>query len=276
MKSNINKRAKTKRSRWSWLSRSSRPKLRSLAYAGLGFVGLLVLVWVTDRGIEAAHQARWLEIANISVIGLDRVSQNQILASAGYQPGTNILDVDLEETRKAIEEIQWVRHANLKRVWPNEIVITVAERDPIALARIDSEIFQVDTDGVVLPPDSMTDTRSAILDGLRAGDEKGNEIKVRIFERIVGLIGEGGLSEVHIAESGAVSVVPTDNPILVNLGSTDHRIRWERYLGLSERIRRDYPDAFRVDVRFRDQVIIQTEDDEPAGNILWGEETKLL
>ena len=32
----------------------------------------------------------------------------------------------------------------------------------------------------------------------------------------------------------------------------------------------------RIDERFRDQVIIQTNESEPAGNIIWGEETKLL
>ena len=102
------------------------------------------------------------------------------------------------------------------------------------------------------------------------------EVKINIYREIVEAIGESQLSEVHVAESGEVSVVPTENPILIKLGLTSHRDRWEKYVGLSKRIHEDYPDAFRVDLRFRDQVIIQTEEDEPAGNVIWGEETKLL
>jgi hypothetical protein len=64
----------------------------------------------------------------------------------------------------------------------------------------------------------------------------------------------------------------------VDLGLADHRNRWEKYQSLKMQIREDYPTATRIDLRFRDQVIIQTEraDDAPAERIIWGEETKLL
>ena len=237
-------------------------------FLGLGF-GIY-------ESISYAYETDRFEVRRISVSGLHRVSENEVLARVGYAPGANVLHVNLEETREAIEEILWVRHATVQRVWPNEIVISLVERQPIALARIDSEIFQVDIEGVVLSPDALTEINAPVLDGLHAGDLSGNEIKINIYRGVVDAIGESDLSEVHVAESGEVSVVPTDNPILIDLGLTSYRDRWEKYVGLSVRIHEDYPDAFRVDLRFRDQVIIQTKESEPAGNIIWGEETKLL
>ncbi len=237
---------------------------------------LLGLGFGVYRTIIYAYETERLEVRSISVSGLHRVSENEILARVGYTPGTNVLRVNLEETRVAVEEILWVRHATIQRVWPNEIVISLVERHPVALARISSEIFQVDIEGVVLSPDALTESDAPILDGLHADDPGGNATKIQIYTEIVEAIGESYLSEVHVAESGEVSVVPTDHPIVIDLGLTSHRDRWEKYVGLSARIQEDFPDAFRVDLRFRDQIIIQTKENEPAGNIIWGDGTKLL
>jgi cell division septal protein FtsQ len=226
--------------------------------------------------VSYVQESERLEVRRISVSGLHRVTENEVLASIGYAPGTNVLQANLEETRQTVEELLWVRHATIQRVWPNEIAISLVERQPIALVRINSEIFQVDIEGVVLSPDGLTEIDAPILDGLHVGDPEGNEVKINIYRDIVEAIGESELSEVHVAESGEVSVVPTENPILIDLGLTSHRDRWEKYLGLSVQIHEDYPDAFRVDLRFRDQVIIQNKENEPAGNIIWGDETKLL
>ncbi len=270
--------------RWTQLFRSQSSKSKSGAKVRINGY-LRVAVWVPvllglgfgiDRSISYIQETESLEVRRISVSGLHRVSENEIFARVGYAPGTNVLQVNLEETRKAVEEILWVRHATIQRVWPNEIVISLVERQPIALARINSEIYQVDIEGVVLSPDVLTEINAPILDGLHVGDPEGNEIKIDIYREIVEAIGESNLSEVHVGESGEVSVVPTENPILIDLGLTSHRDRWEKYVGLSVRIHEDYPDAFRVDLRFRDQVIIQTKENGPAGNIIWGEETKLL
>lgn len=227
-------------------------------------------------GRTYAHDSGSLGIRTISVSGLHRISENDILARVAAVPGRSILSLDLDLTRESIEKIVWVSHATIQRVWPNEIVVTVVEREPIALARIDSELFQVDTEGVVLDPDALTDATSPILEGLHIGDVAGNKAKIRLYQEIVETIGESELSEVHVAESGDVSIVPSDHPILVNLGLEDYRERWERYLGLSQRIHEDYPDALRIDLRFQDQVVIQTSEDEPSRDIVWGEETRRL
>ena len=134
----------------------------------------------------------------------------------------------------------------------------------------------MDIEGVALLPDALTEISAPILSGLHVGGIPGNETKINIYREVVAAIGESELSEIQVAESGEVSVVPIDNPILIDLGSTRLRDRWEKYLELRARIREDYPDAFRVDLRFQGQVVIQTREHDPAVNIIWGEETKLL
>src|SRR5690242_17807453 len=71
------------------------------------------------------------EVEKLSVSGLRRVDENQVLARAGFEVGTNVFDVNLEEMRQRVEQIQWVRHALVERVLPDQIIIKVVEREPI-------------------------------------------------------------------------------------------------------------------------------------------------
>jgi cell division protein FtsQ len=256
--------------------------LRYLYVSGLA-VAVAAFGWGLYRVVVFAHNTESLEIRSIQVTGERRVTESEILARAGFTPGTNALRVSLEDTRHAVEQILWVRHATVQRVWPNQLAITVVERDPVALARIDGEIYQVDIDGVTLSVDTWTNTNFPILDGLKLGDAEAdiadNAVKIGIYRETLETLGENQLSEVHVSEAGDVSVVPVDDPVMVDLGIEDHRDRWDRYQSLKTQIREDYPTALRIDLRFRDQIIIQTEqadDDEPAERIIWDEETKLL
>ena len=262
------------------LRRKSSEELLRYLYVSLSLIVMAGFGWGLYRVTIFARTSERLEIRNIQVSGERRVSENEILARAGYTPGMNVLQVNLSETRQAIEEILWVRHATVRRVWPNELAISVVERLPVALARIEGEIHQVDVDGFILPVDALTNTSFPILDGLVRPDAGGsidaNAVKIGIYRDTLDVLGESQLSEVHISDTGDVSVVPLDHAVVVDLGMADHRSRWETYVSLKALIRKDYPTTLRIDLRFRDQVIIRSEEDEPAERIIWGEETKSL
>src|SRR5262249_52297369 len=155
--------------------------------------------------------------------GLRRVEENQIIAKAGFEVGTNIFKVSLPEIRKRVEELQWVRHAIVQRVLPDQIIIKVTEREPIGLARIQAEVYQFDIDGKILEPDPIRDSSYPILDGLRTDSDKDNLPKVLTYRKILEELGPNSLSEVHINASGEVTVVSSSDPFLVNLGTTDFR-----------------------------------------------------
>jgi len=260
--------------------RKSPAELRRYLWYGISGALMLVCTYGVYRAVVYAYNTERLEIRNVQINGEHRVTENEILARAGFMPGTNVLEVDLDDVRMEIEQILWVRHAEVRRVWPNELAISVVEREPVALARISGEVYQVDADGVILPVDAAANTNFPILDGLGVAESEnaaqGNAVKIGIYQDTLEALGQSGLSEVHVSDTGEVSVVPVDDPVVVDLGLAEHRRRWEKYQSLKTRIQTDYPTALRIDLRFRDQVIIQTEDDEPAERIIWGDETKLL
>ena len=47
--------------------------------------------------------------------------------------GKTFFDVDLGALRRALEDLPWVRRADVRRVWPDSLVVSLAEYRPIAI-----------------------------------------------------------------------------------------------------------------------------------------------
>jgi cell division protein FtsQ len=233
------------------------------------------LWWGAYSVIAVVKAAPRFEVEKLSVSGLRRVEENQVLAKAGFEVGTNVFDVNLQEIRQRVEQIQWVRHALVERVLPDQIIIKVVEREPIGLSRIRGEIYQFDADAMILDPDPISGTSFPILDGLGT-DNARNVKKVEIYRKVIEEISETSLSEIRVSDNDEVSVVEAGDPLMVSLGTTDFRNRWVRYLQLRPQIQQQYPQAVRVDLRFKNQVIVRRKDDEIVEKLTWDVQKKSL
>jgi cell division protein FtsQ len=249
-----------------------------IRYAGIAMaiVAVAILCWLGYGVTGYLTTAPRFEVQKLSVSGLKRVAESEVLAKAGFDIGTNVFKVNLRQIREQVEELQWVRHALVERVLPDQIIIKIIEREPVGLARIRGEVYQFDVDARILDPDPAGDSSFPVLDGLRINDGTRNLPKVETYRKILEELGEDALSEVRINDSGEVTVVSSSDPVAVNLGAADFRNRWIKYLQLKPQIQEHYPFAVRVDLRFKNQVIVRMRDDETGENIVWGAERKTL
>ena len=240
----------------------------ALFLAGAGWAAYSVVRYLTTDPS--------FEVQKLSVSGIKHVEENQVLAKAGFELGTNAFKVDLGKIRRRVEELRWVRHALVARVLPDQIIIKVVEREPIGLARIRGEVYEFDNDAIILEPDPASGSSFPVLDGLRPNDPRGNKKKVEIYRKVLEDIGPPSLSEVHINNSGEVSVVSASDPLIITLGVSEFRSRWTKYLQLKTQIQQQYPQAVHVDLRFKNQVIIRMKEDDSGESILWDAEKKTL
>lgn len=245
-----------------------------------------LLLLVTSTGLVAAllwtgyhyvHTAPRFSVKQVRFMGLKRVDEDDVLARVNLKNdgSTNILAVDLEGIRASVEQIQWVRYAMVQRVLPDQIIIKVVEREPIGLARIQGNIYEFDIDAAILVPDKSTTPDLPILDGLRANDQEGNLRKVGMYTKLLGDIGSDHLAQVIVNDTNEVSVVRSDDSLLVNLGVDDFKDRWSRYLSFKSKINTDYKNAVRVDLRFRNQIVVSQSDDD-SGKVIWDGKKKSL
>src|ERR1044071_5065056 len=98
---------------------------------GAGLAVLGGLCWGAYSVVVFVKTSPRFEVRKLSVSGLRRVDDNQVLAKAGFEVGTNVFKANLKEIRERVEQIQWVRHALVERVLPDQIMIKVVEREPI-------------------------------------------------------------------------------------------------------------------------------------------------
>jgi cell division protein FtsQ len=249
--------------------------------------GLLVVSAVAGSGIVTLvgytvvnylYTSPRFEVKRLSVVGLKRVEQTQVLAQVGLEDPTNVFSVDLELLRLRIEGLKWVRFATVQRVLPDTLSIKIVERQPVGLARIRGVIYQFDAQAELLNQDRGAGVHFPILDGLKVDDTESNQKKIDLYRRIMDdLHGQNELSEIHINDEGEVSVVSLSEPLLVNLGSDQFRDRWGHYLQLRTQIQREYPDTVQVDFRFKNQVILKSRPDAPdEQKVVWDAEKRSL
>ena len=64
--------------------------------------------------------------------------------------GTPILAVDLEAARRRIQTLPWVRHATVRRVLPDTVVVEIIERRPLAIWQHEKKFALIDEEGKVI------------------------------------------------------------------------------------------------------------------------------
>ena len=85
-----------------------------------------LLVWV----------ARWpmFAIRSIRLEGdVTRNSESTIRANAVHRLRGNFVTLDLARSRAAFEQVPWVRHAVVRKVWPMRLSVQLEEHEPVAL-----------------------------------------------------------------------------------------------------------------------------------------------
>lgn len=71
-------------------------------------------------------------VTDIRVSNCDLLARDQILATASIREGMNVFEVDTKAARAALDALPQVERAEIQRVLPNRVEITITERRPIA------------------------------------------------------------------------------------------------------------------------------------------------
>ena len=92
--------------------------------------------------------SRFLIVRSIQVTGTHLVPQAQVLAAAGIQEGLPLIRVNTAAAAHRIEQIRQIESAQVARVWPDRVTITVRERTPVLAVASGSGYELIDKFGV--------------------------------------------------------------------------------------------------------------------------------
>jgi cell division protein FtsQ len=94
----------------------------------------LTLVALVGEALRWIARRPQFQFTGVRLEGdLQRNSVTTIRANAMPHLAGNFFTMDLARTRAAFEQVPWVRHAVVRRVWPDRLVVALEEHQPVAL-----------------------------------------------------------------------------------------------------------------------------------------------
>jgi cell division protein FtsQ len=210
--------------------------------AGLGWLGL-----------QAIDPERW-PIRAVRIEGdLERVDRARLQEVVAPLATTGLLLVDVDSVRLALERMPWVERAYVRRLWPDRLLLTVVEQQPVArwadgqLVNRRGELFAVDAEG---QPDGLPE--------LHGPDGQARRLleQYRLLDGLLSVAGQQ-VTRLELDPRRAWRLTLASG-LEVELGRSEIRTRLERLLGLllgwdQERLAA----AERIDLRYANGLAVR-------------------
>jgi cell division protein FtsQ len=230
---------------------------------------LVIVFYATSRFVSLLTAAPALRIQKVAIHGNRQLSQRDVLGLLHGLRDSNIMVADLDGWRKRLLRSAWIKEASLRRELPGTIDVTIAERDPLGIGRINDKLYLVATDGVVI--DAFSPKYAAfdlpLIDGLHTGPREADGLMVdetraslaaevlQNLQRTSDLAGR--VSQVDVSNDEDAVVLLADDPARVHLGREQFSERLRAYLELAPTLRARVPAIDYVDLRFDPRVFVR-------------------
>jgi len=113
---------------------NSKERMRQLTHFLLfSFLGLILLwaaFWVGQQPVFSITQ---IQLQGENGQNLKHMNPALLRTQVLQQLNGNFFSMRLDQTRKVFEELPWVRSASVRRVWPNNLLVTIQEQEPVGI-----------------------------------------------------------------------------------------------------------------------------------------------
>jgi len=242
---------------------SGRLSRARLALPGL----LLLLVWIAI----ARRGAPELEIDRIFVEGNERLSEGEILELIEVHGATNILTLDLDDTRAKLLRSAWVKDVELKRMLPATLTLQIVERTPVAVAAL-SELYLLAEDGTILDqlPPFYDMEKLVLVRGLRDEDGVVSADRAALAGRMAeALLAHERLallvSELDVTEGAdSTTIRLRESPLALLVSERTMVSRLSEVVPLLAGIAERLPGVEVLDLRFQNAVYVRLNQPDPG------------
>jgi len=257
----------------SWRSRF---KYSWLKY-GVMFAGLFLLL---ASGIFASQQMEQflmrdprfflpgpadygLESPNLEIEGIQYAARASVLNVFSKDYGRSLYLMPLADRRKTLLHINWIKEVSILRLWPNRVVVRIAERRPAAFldVKVDgmSRWSLIDSDGVILEPPARADFKLPVITGVLKGESIAMRgTRVRRMQRMMKELGPlaDNVSEVRVSDLDDLCITESlsGRAVVLMLGDRNFAGRVRNFIDHYSGIVQKMPGATNFDLRLDDRI----------------------
>ncbi|MDR0841086.1 MAG: FtsQ-type POTRA domain-containing protein [Christensenellaceae bacterium] len=131
----------------------SRPRKKVRVKRGTVKMAALLICVALMLGLLAALYA-WMQIDSIEINGCQTLDKAEVRTLAGINEGEQILLVNTAKARERLLQSPYIRSAAVTRLYPNKLIISIAERKPVAAIVSGGNYAIIDDQGYVLSLDA--------------------------------------------------------------------------------------------------------------------------
>ncbi len=241
---------------------------RLLPVAVLLVAGIYVIQRVEDYLInEERFQMRAADdydgaTAAVQVRGIVNASEERVMQVFAEDAGRSLYLFPVEERRRRLLAVNWVKDATVARIWPHRVEVTIREREPVAFVHLQSaqsRVALIDEDGVILDPPQQSSYELPVLRGI--SEELTENLRATRVRGAMALMRDLGpiasqVSEIDVSEPNNLKVRQSiaGNAVLLIVGKKNFRRRIENFVAHFPEIQRRLPAATTFDLRLDDRI----------------------
>jgi len=237
-----------------------------LFFGAIGITGAVVgghVQTFRDRYGEPRHAvARWigLGLEQVTISGISRLTEAEVLKAAGISDKISLAFLDPVEVRDRLERLPLIKSASVRKLYPNELVLALAEREPYALWQRNGELFVIAADGTVI--DLMQDGRFVNLP-LVVGE--GANARTQDYLALLDMAGPlKGRVVAGTLVSGRRWTLKVDNGVDVRLPEIGAAAAVARLVKLEREQKILDKDVTAIDLRMSDRVVVRLTEEATA------------
>lgn len=147
----------------SWLDRGNTLQVRLAARVSALFIlSGVIMTGIVNGGYLDYDGSPWMLLPGkaaavvgmaaqeITITGLEHHEPETLLSAIGVEPGGSLIGFDAVQARSILQNLDWVETAKVQRLFPNQLVVEVKEREPFAIWQRGSAYYVIDRSGAAM------------------------------------------------------------------------------------------------------------------------------
>ena len=147
----------------SWFDQGNTLRVRIAARASaLLVMGGVIMAGLVNGGYLDYEGSPWMQLPGkaagvvgmaaqeITITGLEHHEPETLLSAIGVQPGGSLMGFDAIQARNILQNLDWIESAKVQRLFPNQLVVEVNEREPFAIWQRGEAYYVIDKSGAAM------------------------------------------------------------------------------------------------------------------------------
>lgn len=215
------------------------------------FFMLLVIIF-TVFYVNKLKQAQYFPIKSVKIFGVRHVDHQQVQNLVTPFISQGFFAVDVDAIKQKLRQMPWVAETGVRRVWPDKVLITVMEKNPIARW---NETTLLSSTGELFSPEQPNLTELPEF----SGPDGQQVVMAKYYEQINNLLIplHFKISRLELTPSLSWKMI-LNNGIKLNIGHKDILTRIDHFVKVYPKIvGKRAADVEYVDLRYSNGMAVQ-------------------